>query len=164
MAGLLKPTDTNVRYLSRSDPDETLGAWSAHPFVLEDKKWPTVEHYYQAMKFDNEQQQEKIRAAQSPKQARKLGRTRFQKIRHDWRAVRKIYMTRALYTKCKTYSNLAQELLDTGDAKLVESSVYDYYWGCGRDRRGTNMYGQLLENVRERLQQEAAAQEANNEQ
>jgi predicted NAD-dependent protein-ADP-ribosyltransferase YbiA (DUF1768 family) len=37
---------------------------------------------------------------------------------------------------------------------LVESSNYDYFWGCGRDRRGENMYGKVLMNVREKLREE----------
>lgn len=60
-------------------------------------------------------------------------------------------MTRALYTKCKTHPDVAEQLLKTGSSKLVENSLYDYYWGCGRDRRGTNMYGQVLMNVRDKL-------------
>ena len=143
--------DQDAIYFSRTDVTQAFGAWSAHPFVLEDKEWPTVEHYYQAMKFEDPAYQEKIRGAESPKLARKLGRSRFKKIRKDWKKVKVVFMTRALYTKCRTYSNIADELLASGSSKLVENSVYDYFWGCGRDRRGTNMYGQVLMNVRQKL-------------
>jgi ribA/ribD-fused uncharacterized protein len=64
-------------------------------------------------------------------------------------------MTRAVYTKCKTYDDIAGLLLSTGTQRLVENSQYDYFWGCGRDRRGENMYGQILMNVRDKLMQEA---------
>ena len=148
---LFSNPDQDAIYFSRTDVAQAFGAWSPHAFILEDKEWPTVEHYFQAMKFEDEAYQEKIRAADSPKQARKLGRRRFKKIRKDWRKVKVVYMTRALYTKCRTYSNIADELLATGSSKLVENSVYDYFWGCGRDRRGANMYGQVLMNVRQKL-------------
>ena len=151
MGGLFDLADSDATYFSRSDADEILGAWSNHPFLLEDKQWPTVEHYYQAMKFEDPSAQEKVRTAASPKQARKLGRSRFRRIRKDWKKVKSVYMTRALYTKCKTHPDVAEQLLKTGSSKLVENSLYDYYWGCGRDRRGTNMYGQVLMNVRDKL-------------
>ena len=147
--------DEGAIYFSRTDPDHLLAAWSPHGFVLEGKEWPTVEHYFQAMKFENETYQEKIRTAESPKKARQLGRNRFKKIRKDWKKVKVVYMTRALYTKCKAYPDVSQELLKTDAKKLVENSVYDYFWGCGRDRRGANMYGQVLMNIRDKLREEA---------
>lgn len=155
--GLFAEKDQGTLYFSRSDDSQSLGAWSDHPFSLEDKVWPTVEHYFQAMKFADPQYQEKIRNAASPKLARKLGRSRFKKIRKDWPKVKVVYMTRALYTKCKTYPEIASALRDTGSQKLVENSLYDYYWGCGRDRRGENAYGQVLMNVRKKLCEEEAA-------
>ena len=152
--GLFAVGDQNAIYFSRTDPDQVFGAWSDHPFCLEDKEWPTVEHYFQAMKFEDESYQEKIRQAADSKKARKLGRSRLKKVRKDWKKVKAVFMTRALYTKCKTYPNIAKELLETEDKKLVENSVYDYYWGCGRDRRGTNKYGEVLMNVRNKLVEE----------
>lgn len=155
--GLFSDKDEGTLYFSRSDPSQGFGAWSDHPFVLEDREWPTVEHYYQAMKFEDPEYQNRIRQAKTPKQARKLGRSRFKKRRNDWTRLKTVYMTRALYTKCKTWSDIATELLDTGDCRLVENSLYDYYWGCGRDRRGENRYGQVLMNVRSKLREEMRA-------
>ena len=58
-------------------------------------------------------------------------------------------MTRAVYIRARSHPELAQELLNTGDQTLVENSQYDYFWGCGRDRRGNNTYGKVLMNVRQ---------------
>ena len=156
MGGLFPPDDENAIYLSRANVMEDLGTFSKHSFQLEDKIWPSVEHYYQAMKFENDAQQEKVRLADNPKQARKLGRTRFKRIRKDWRKVKVVYMTRAVYTKCKTYPEIAEKLVATDGQKLVENSQYDYFWGCGRDRRGENHYGVVLMNVRKKLIEEAS--------
>lgn len=154
--GLFPDYDADVIYLARVDVNQPLGAWSKHSFFLEDKEWPSVEHYYQAMKFESESDQEKIRTAAHPKKARKLGRSRLRRLRKDWRDVKVIYMTRAVYTKCKTHPEVAEALLATGDKKLLESSQYDYFWGCGRDRRGNNQYGKVLMNVRAKLREEGA--------
>lgn len=154
MASLFSPEVLNAEFLSRSDVFNELGSFSHHSFLLEDREWPSVEHYYQAMKFADEDYQEQIRAAEHPKRARKLGRSRRRKRRDNWRKLKVTYMTRAVYTKCRTYPQIAAALLASGDRHLMENSNYDYFWGCGRDRRGENMYGQVLMNVRAKLREE----------
>ena len=67
-------------------------------------------------------------------------------------------MTRAMYTKCKAYSEVGLALLNTADKTLVENSMYDYFWGCGRDRRGENHFGKVLMNIRQKLHEEASQQ------
>jgi ribA/ribD-fused uncharacterized protein len=145
-------------FLSRSDPENPLGTHSFFSFELEGKVWPSVEHYFQGMKFNDDARQEQVRAAPTPQQARKLGRKRHKSFRSDWKQVRETVMTRGVYTRCRTYLELAEELLATGDQKIVENSNFDYFWGCGRDRRGDNAYGRVLMNVRAKLREEQAEQ------
>jgi len=153
---LFPDLDEDSIFVHRADPKEQFGVYSAHPFELDGQQWPTAEHYFQAMKFveTNPEHCEKIRSASSPKQARKLGRQRMKKLRKDWAKVKRVMMTRALYTKCRTYPEIAQALLDTQSAKIMEASQYDYYWGCGRDRRADNIYGKVLMDVRAKLLEE----------
>ncbi len=151
------PQEDNSLFLSRSDVNEPLSTHSQHGFHLDDADWPSVEHYYQGMKFENLEYREKIRQASHPKQARKLGGSRFKRVRKGWKKMRRVVMTRAVYTKCRTHTEVAEQLLATGDLLLVENSAYDYFWGCGRDRRGHNTYGQVLMDVRDKLRQESAA-------
>ena len=108
------------------------------------------------MKFLDEEKQEQVRAAKTPAQARSLGRKRHKSFRKDWKKIRQVIMTRAVYTRCKNTQALADTLLATGKRLLVESSNYDYFWGCGRDRRGANNYGKVLMNVRQKLTEELA--------
>lgn len=56
-----------------------------------------------------------------------------------------------VYIKCMSYLNVVDELLVIVDKKLVENSVYDYFWGCGCDCRGNNKYGEVLMNIRDKL-------------
>lgn len=149
--GLFPETDSDALYLARTDPDQALGCFSSHPFHLDEQDWPTVEHYFQATKFENPSYREKIRLADTPAQARKLGRARLRRTRKDWKQVQTTVMTRGFYIKCKTHPEVAQALLATDPLRLVESSNYDYFWGCGRDRRGENHYGKVLMNVRAKL-------------
>ena len=154
MTPLFPPDDSEALYFARSDVLNLLGTFSRHAFHLDDKSWPSVEHYYQAMKFDDPAYQEKIRVTDHPKKARKLGRTRFKKRRDDWKTIKTTVMTRGVYIKCRTHPEVAEALLATHEKFLVENSNYDYFWGCGRDRRGKNTYGVVLMNVREKLRQE----------
>ena len=149
---MFSPTD-DAYYLSRSDVNEPLSSFSRHGFDLDGYFWPSVEHYFQGMKFENSSDREKVRLAEHPAKARRLGRSRFRKLRKDWSNVRRIMMTRAVYTKCRTHPDVAERLLATGDAELFENSQYDYFWGCGRDRRGHNTYGKVLMDVRSKLRE-----------
>lgn len=150
---LFPDVDEGSVFMHRADPNDLLGVFSKHPISLEEQEWSSVEHYFQAMKFieTNPEHAELIRQATHPKQARKLGRQKRKGLRKDWAKVKRVVMTRGVYTKCRTYSEVAEALLQTGDAKIFEASQYDYYWGCGRDRRAENMYGQVLVDVRAKL-------------
>ena len=150
----MNPEPDDKLYLSRSDVNEPLSSFSRHGFDLDGHFWPSVEHYFQGMKFENSEYQDKVRSAEHPSKARKLGRTRFKRIRKDWSKVRRVIMTRAVYTKMRTHPEVADLLLATGDQKIVENTQYDYFWGCGRDFRGHNTYGQVLMDVRDKLREE----------
>lgn len=152
---LFATPDEKGLFFSRLDPEEPLGTHCATAFRLDERDWPTVEHYFLAMQFEDEARQEKIRLARSPGAAGKSARWMFfSRRRRDWKTLRLVFMTRAVYTRCRTHQASAQALLDTGDERLIENSQYDYFWGCGRDKRGENQYGKVLENVRQRLRDE----------
>ena len=109
------------------------------------------------MKFEDRELRERIRAADHPKTAQRIARRHRRRVRRDWDDVREVYMTRGVYTKCRAHPEAADALLGTAGRNIIETSQYDYYWGCGRDTRGLNTYGKVLMNVRARLLEEASA-------
>jgi ribA/ribD-fused uncharacterized protein len=149
-------SEMNRIYVCRTDALEPLASFSRHPFELDDSEWPSVEHYYQAMKFEDTDLRELIRTAAHPLEAQKLAKKNKRRVRSDWSKVKETFMTRGVYIKCRTYPEVRNALLRTGEKQLIENSQYDYYWGCGRDGRGRNAYGRILMEVRERLRHEAA--------
>lgn len=113
--------------------------------------WSTVEHYYQAMKFEDEAYSDKIRKSKTPKEAIGLGKNRNIRIKDNWDEIRHNIMFEAVLKKFQTHLKLKDLLLSTGDAEIAENSPYDYYWGIGADGSGQNMLGKILMEVREKL-------------
>lgn len=151
---LLNQAAETALHFSMNNPEDGWSRNSNHPFTLEGCEWPTVEHYFQAMRFVSGDYAEAIRTAPTVAAAQKLGGRWLKRKRPDWKQIEAVVMTRALYTKCRTYPHIAESLLATGEQLLVEDSQYDYHWGCGRDRRGHNLYGKILMKVREKLREE----------
>jgi len=146
--------DEELFTLTRDDVNHPLASYSRHPFELDGAEWPSVEHYYQAMKFDDPEYREQIRQAAHPEQAARLGKSRKHKRRKDWKKTSTVVMTRGTYIKCRTHDEVAQALLDTGQLRIAELSMYDYFWGSGRDMRGKNNFGKVLMGVRDKLRSE----------
>jgi ribA/ribD-fused uncharacterized protein len=65
-------------------------------------------------------------------------------------------MSKALNAKFSQHAELKALLLSTGDARLVEHTENDSYWGDGGNGRGRNMLGQLLMQVRAHLRGDGA--------
>ena len=63
-------------------------------------------------------------------------------------------MYEAVLSKFTQHEHLRQILLSTYDARLVEHTSKDNYWGDGGDGSGKNVLGQILMQVREELNNE----------
>lgn len=141
----------SIQFYSVSEKFGEFSNFALFPIKLNKKIWPTSEHYFQAKKFHDKEYREKIRKSKSPMQAAKLGRDRKQKLRRDWESVKVSIMYEAIEAKFTQHEELKDLLLSTGDAKLVEHTVNDSYWGDGGNGSGKNMLGQLLMKLRDEL-------------
>jgi ribA/ribD-fused uncharacterized protein len=140
-----------INFYSVGDEYGEFSNFAAYPIKLDEKLWPTSEHYFQAQKFDDAGQQEAIRTAKTPMIAARMGRDRSKKLRGDWESVKVSIMTEAVRAKFTQHEELRAILLATGDAKIVEHTTNDSYWGDSGDGSGRNMLGQVLMRVREEL-------------
>ncbi len=70
--------------------------------------------------------------------------------RNDWDHVKDDIMRDALFYKFSKNPKL-KETLKTTTGDLVEASPIDPYWGYGHDKRGKNMLGVLLMELRKKL-------------
>lgn len=142
---------SEIRFYSWTNPEyRFLSNFYSAPFELEGKRWPTTEHYYQAMKSSDPGMHETIRTCGSPAIAKRYGGM-LDTALSAWSERKDDVMRKALRCKFATGSPLAQKLLATGDAKLIEASPNDYYWGEGETKLGKNRLGVLLMEVRDEL-------------
>lgn len=127
--------------------------------------YPTVEHFYQAMKTEDVECHKIIAALSHPAEAKKFGKGK-QKLygrkvvlRPDWEQLRVPFMAAGLQAKFQ-YPNLRYYLLLTGNELLVEGNVWhDNFWGdCSCpdcwNKPGLNNLGRLLMATRTVFQQE----------
>jgi ribA/ribD-fused uncharacterized protein len=82
-----------------------------------------------------------------------MGRDRMNKLPRDWESVKVSVMTEAVRAKFTQHDELRITLLGTGDAKIVEHTENDDYWGDGGDGSGKNMLGQILMRIRSELKE-----------
>ena len=77
-----------IWFYSKSPEYAWLSNFSEHGFALDGVRWASVEHYYQAQKYAGTDAVERIRLAESPHKARKLGQDRSFTPRADWEEVK----------------------------------------------------------------------------
>jgi len=141
--------------------------WFEAAFILEGIKYRTAEHFMMAGKarlFGDAQACERIIAARTPGEAKKLGREIRDFDEAAWVQARLDIVTRGNIAKFSQNPALGAFLLGTGHQVLVEASPVDPIWGIGRaatdpaaqdprEWRGLNLLGFALMAARDALRQ-----------
>lgn len=119
-------------------------------------KYPTSEHAYQAAKTANPIQKEAIRKADTPDDAKRLGRR--VEIKSNWDEIKDEVMYEIVSNKFKN-KRMQAKLLATENEILVEGNYWhDNYWGscicpkCLQKPKG-NVLGKILMRVRKELKE-----------
>lgn len=119
--------------------------------------YPTVEHYFQAMKSLDKSERFNIAIQPTPGKAKRRGRR--VALRSDWEQIKEDVMYEALQKKFVD-DPLKEKFLATGNEWLEEGNTWhDNYWGvchCDRcqDTIGQNHLGKLLMRVRTELMED----------
>lgn len=102
----------------------------------------TSEHFFQAAKTIDDEEQKFVRIAPTPGEAKKRGKKIT--LRDDWDEVKDGIMREALRLKFEQNPELAKKLLATGDQELIEGNTWgDVEWGVCYGS-SENKLGQLL--------------------
>eukprot|EP01018_Ginkgo_biloba_P025457 Gb_30511 [translate_table: standard] len=160
---VLEPGPSIISFYKAWDRYGAFSNFSPHPISMlnfdgDHVIWKSVEHYYQAQKFEGIQDftakecVKRIISAESPEEAARMGRTlerqRPDLVRSDWESLKVGVMYKALRSKFSSYPHLSSLLVSTAGSILVEASPHDLFWGGGREGEGLNHLGRLLMRIR----------------
>lgn len=120
-------------------------------------EYPTVEHAFQAAKTTDPNLRWKVRAAGTPGEAKRIGKELA--LRLDWEEIKLDVMLSLVRYKFTHHPELAEKLLATGNANLVEGNDWgDDFWGACKKGfhgqaplEGQNHLGLILMKVRDEL-------------
>lgn len=116
---------------------------------FEGATYPSVEHAYQASKFEDPALRAAIKAAPTAASAKRLGKSRGMKKNHG---VNRIQIMTDLIRKKFQESELRSRLLETMNHELIEGNNWgDTFWGVCSGV-GENHLGKILIQVRKELQ------------
>ena len=111
--------------------------------------WPSVEHYYVAMKTDNPEIQEEIRNNPSPGKVKRIGRSLV--LISNWDEIKLDVMNKAVRAKFNQNPDLAALLIATENSMLVEGNTWgDVFWGVCNGK-GENWLGKILMQTRSEI-------------
>lgn len=142
--------------------------WWHSPFEVEGVRYATAEHWMMAQKaalFNDDEIRQQVLAAQSPGEAKQLGRQVRDFDEAIWTNRRYDLVVQGNWHKFSQHEALKTFLINTQDRVLVEASPVDRIWGIGlaaTDERaanptqweGLNLLGFALMDVRDQLQNE----------
>lgn len=128
-------------------------------------KYPSVEHFYVAMKVNDQQlingkyytpgdYREMISLVPTAGQVKRIGR--LSKLRSDWDSQKLKVMNWGVRQKFKYNDDLKQLLISTGDEEIVEGNTWhdNFFGSCSCDKcgdKGQNNLGKILMDVRREL-------------
>jgi ribA/ribD-fused uncharacterized protein len=143
-----------IYFAHHSQKYQFLSNFARSRFRLKGFSWMTVEHYFQAMKFEgtNEMHIRRVQGCRTASEARQLGRE-LSPLRSDWEDVKVDIMREAIRAKFAQNLMMAKHLENTGDAELIED-LPDEFWGRGRHGEGQNWTGRILMEIREERREE----------
>lgn len=121
--------------------------------IHQEIKYPSVEHFYQAMKTKDLKTRNKIASLPYAGQAKKYGAKL--DVRSDWDDIKVKIMYYGLKQKFKK-EPFRSLLLDTGDQHIQEGNWWgDNWWGVDlKTNEGKNVLGKLLMKIRTKLQKQ----------
>ena len=152
-----------------SQPGEDKGEFrtfsnqAEYPIQINDIRYPSVEHYFQAMKakeFGDNEVYEKILKTPSGKAVKALGKKVKNFHKEVWDGKREEIMMRGVKAKFVQHPELQKQLLDTGIRPIGEADARDSFWGIGTSEntekskdaskwKGQNKLGKIMVALRD---------------
>ena len=136
---------------------------SPHTVTVDGTQYPTVEHYYQAMKateFGDADMLKKIIKTKTAKAVKSAGKKVQNFNQEVWDAKKQEFMRIGVRAKFVQHPAVQTKLLETGDKLIGFADARDTFWAIGTSLstekakvpskwRGENRLGKLLMNLRD---------------
>jgi N-glycosidase YbiA len=138
-------------YRVSKEPYDCFSNFYPSPIHIDEELWPTVEHYFQAMKFPHHKEiREIIRTTPKAIEKKQIANKQYAYLVdwNHWNKIKDQIIYKALKAKFEQHKNLQQILLSTDNAPIIEHSKKDSYWADGSDGTGQNMLGKSLMKLR----------------
>lgn len=152
----IKLSNDVIYFNSRNKKYSFMSNFYPSKLFIDGKEYWHVEGYFQSKKFAgvNKAAEEHIRTALSPTLCKKIAHS--YPLSEDRRKIwdeelKDKVMKRAVLSKFVADNNLAELLISTENAMLIEDNMNDDYWASGTGGRGLNKLGNILMNVRDVL-------------
>ncbi|RJQ10881.1 MAG: NADAR family protein [Bacillota bacterium] len=144
-----------IRFYRAVGPYGFLSNLYRQPLFFEGRFFRSAEDAYQYGKPRKTEVADWLVAAPSPHLCAAAAHALFAfDVRPDWNQIKLERMRQVLRAKFTQHRELKLSLLQTGDARLIEESATDAFWGIGKTRKGKNMLGVLLMEIRQELREE----------
>jgi len=140
-----------VKFSGVSDKNGFFSNYAPYPVTLDEKVWPTAEHYFQARQFEDNKLDDELVKYKSASIAVRISREHSDKRRRDWNKIQDKVMYEVVKAKFSQHEVLKEKLLATGDSPIIQHSPDNDYWGDGGDGSGKNKLGKILMRVRREL-------------
>jgi ribA/ribD-fused uncharacterized protein len=129
--------------------------YTSHVIEVDGVVYPTVEHAYQCMRYNDTKIIEEILSARSPVKAWEVS-TKYKHLQKpDFRAHKRETMKNLMHLKMEQHEEVRKALLDSGDLMIVKHiDTYppgDGFWDDGPDGKGENHMGKIWMELREEI-------------
>lgn len=159
-------TPTEIAFTKVSLPFGWMGNMAPYPVVYEGQEYKTTEALFQALRFEDFPDiQQKIMAEKSPMSAKLVAKEHKQLLIDNGYEVMGTKdvenMRLCVKLKLEQHPDLAQQLVDTGNAVIIENCTSrpegsGVFWGSAKQDNGSwvgkNVLGEVLMDFRDKLQ------------
>jgi GTP cyclohydrolase II len=147
-----------VTFYRTSDEFGVFSNFAKTPLIWHDQHWPTPEHLYQALKFEEPEYRRRVREAPTPKASKLIAHAMLEWAKPTWLEERVPNMALVLGLRWEQTPGFKTALVLTGKRAVVELTRVDDFWGAIEHEPGVavgvNALGRLLERLRDHKLQE----------
>ncbi|MDQ5953206.1 MAG: N-glycosidase YbiA, partial [Patescibacteria group bacterium] len=129
--------------------------YTSHAIKIDGVLYPTVEHAYQCLRYEDPNIIKEILSATSPMKAWEVSSKYKHLQKPDFKPHKREIMKKLMKAKADQHDEVKKALIDSGDIQIVKHiTTYppgDGYWDDGENGEGLNEMGKIWMEIREEI-------------